>query len=334
MNSSLVSYNGTGASDSGFYIIAFQTLQNKNYLILALSFIFFITLMGNLVLLAFVYLNPSLHNPKYVAVCNLAVVDISISSVIIPQMVPVFVLNLNYVSFELCFSQMFFLHFFADMESFSLAVLAYDRLVAICLPLRYPVINTIQRMCLILAGVWFLVFLLEIYPVSLASRLSYCASRVIRSCCCEHGPVYILACGDTSYNKRLATAKTMVVLLCPLTFIIITYLIVIITVLKIASVEQCWKAFNTCFTHLLLVLTYYLPVILAYLLGNVRLMLTPDLLTAILTVTATLPPMLNPIIYSLKTEELRVIIMKVLGWKKIIYIKIKMSVMAKQIYKK
>ncbi|XP_064829005.1 olfactory receptor 10A6-like [Oncorhynchus masou masou] len=300
-----VLYNGTGSSDDGFYITAFHTLGNKNYLILALSIIYIITLMVNFVLLAVFIMNPSLQNPKYVAVCNLAVVDISLNSVIIPQMVPVFVFNLNYVSFGTCFSQMFFMHLFGDMESFSLALLAYDRVIAICFPLRYLTINTNLRMLLILLGIWTLAFLLEVYPVALASSLPYCASRVVQSCCCEHGPVYRLACSDISFNRKLATAKTLAVLLGPLSFIIFTYAVVVVAVLKFASTTQRWKAFHTCLTHLLLVLVYYLPVILAYVLGNLRLVQSPDLLTAILTVTVTLPPMLNPIIYSLKTEELR-----------------------------
>ncbi|XP_029626392.1 odorant receptor 107-1 [Salmo trutta] len=305
-----VLYNGTGSSDDGFYITAFHTLGNKNYLILALSIIYIITLMGNFVLLAVFMMNPSLQNPKYVAVCNLAVVDISLNSVIIPQMVPVFVFNLNYVSFGTCFSQMFFMHLFGDMESFSLALLAYDRVIAICFPLRYLTINTNLRMLLILLGIWTLAFLLEVYPVALASSLPYCASRVVQSCCCEHGPVYRLACSDISFNRKLATAKTLAVLLGPLSFIIFTYAVVVVAVLKFASTTQRWKAFHTCLTHLLLVLVYYLPIILAYVLGNLRLVQSSDLLTAILTVSVTLPPMLNPIIYSLKTEELREKIIK------------------------
>ncbi|XP_036393610.1 odorant receptor 107-1 [Megalops cyprinoides] len=317
MSLSVISTNGTGSADNGFYIIAFDTLDYKNYLILILSIIYIITLVGNLVLLAILFLNPSLHNPKYLAVCNLAVVDISMNSVVIPQMVPVFIFNMNYVSFGTCFSQMFFLHFFGDMESFSLAVLAYDRLVAICLPLRYTSINTNLRMFLILVGIWVLVFLLDIFPVLLAARLPYCASRVVQSCCCEHGPVYILACADISYNRNLAKAKTLCTLLGPLAFIFLTYATVVVVVLKVASAEQRRKAFTTCLTHLILVLVYYLPVILAYLLGAFRLKLSIDMLTAIMTVFVTVPPMLNPIIYSLKTEEVREKIMKLIGRQKV-----------------
>ncbi|XP_076833396.1 odorant receptor 107-1 [Brachyhypopomus gauderio] len=305
MNLTLSISSGNDSFDRGFYLIAFNTLGNKNYLILVLGLIYLITLLCNLTLLVTFMMNSSLHNPKSLAVCNLAIVDISINSVIIPQMVPVFVFDLNHISFGTCFSQMFFMHFFGDMESFSLALLAYDRLVAICFPLRYPVINTNLRMGVIIAAVWLLVFLIEIFPVTLASFLPYCNSRVVKSCCCEHGPVYVLACADTSYNKRLATVKSLVVLFGPLAFIMCSYTVVMIAVLRLATPAQRWKAFHTCLTHLLLVLVYYLPVALAYILGNLRLIQSGDMFTAIMTVTVTLPPMLNPIIYSLKTEELR-----------------------------
>uniref|UniRef100_A0A672MIB8 Odorant receptor, family D, subfamily 107, member 1 n=1 Tax=Sinocyclocheilus grahami TaxID=75366 RepID=A0A672MIB8_SINGR len=277
MNFSVAVCNGTNSFNEGFYLTAFHT-QNKNYLILALAIIY---IRG--VLLTVVLMNSSLQNPKYLALCNLAIVDISMNT---------------------CFSQMFFMHFFGDMESFSLALLAYDRLIAICWPLCYSTINTNLSMLLIIVGIWSLVVLLEIFPVVLAARLSYCGSREVNSCCCEHGPVYRLA------------SKTLTVLLGPLSFIILTYVIVVV-VTRIASISQRWKAFHTCLTHLMLVLLFYMPVILAYKLGNLRLVQNSDLFTAILTVSVTLPPMLNPIIYSLKTDELRDKIVKLLGKPKV-----------------
>lgn len=311
MNFSVAFSNGTNVFNEGFYLTAFRTLANKNYyLILVLAIIYIVTLLGNLVLLTVVVMNPSLQNPKYLAVCNLAIVDISMNSVIIPHMVPAFVFNQNYVSFGACFSQMFFMHY---MESFSLALLVYDRLIAICWPLRYSTINTNPRMLLIIVGIWSLVILLEIFPVGLAARLPYCGSREVNSCFCEHGPVYRLACTDISYNRQLATAKTLTVLIGPLSFIIFTYVIVVVAVTRIASISQRWKAFHTCLTHLLLVLLYYIPIMVAYVLGNLRLVQNVDLLTSILTVSVTIPPMLNPIIYSLKTDELRDKIVKLLG---------------------
>lgn len=107
-------------------------------------------------------------------------------------------------------------------------------------------------------------FFIELYPVTLASGLSCCRSRMVPSCCCEHGQVYNLACVDIFYNKRLALAKPLDVLLGPLTFIICSYITVMLAVLRIASATQRWKAFNTCLTHMILVFIYYLPVILAY----------------------------------------------------------------------
>ncbi|KAK1785884.1 hypothetical protein P4O66_003251 [Electrophorus voltai] len=218
MNFTFSVSNGHDSFDQGFYLIAFNTLANKNYLILALVIIYLITLLCNLTLLAVVMMNSSLQNAKFLAICNLAIVDISISSVIIPQMVPVFVFNLNHISFGTCFSQMFFLHFFGDMESFSLALLAYDRLVAICFPLRYPTINTNLSMGMIIAAIWFLVFLIEVYPVTLASLLPYCNSRVVGSCCSQSHPLIKSTIYSTTmfhshfdYNNNYPYTKELIV---------------------------------------------------------------------------------------------------------------------------
>uniref|UniRef100_A0A3B1KA35 Odorant receptor, family 40, subfamily A, member 1 n=1 Tax=Astyanax mexicanus TaxID=7994 RepID=A0A3B1KA35_ASTMX len=250
----------------------------------ALVIIYLITLFCNLVLLVMVFMNPSLQNPKFLAVSVLSFHRWSLCLCLISITFLLELVSLRFLSSN----------FFGDMESFSLALLAYDRLVAICFPLRYPYINTNFRMSFIIGGLWFLVFLLEIFPVTLASNLLYCRSRVVQSCCCEHGPVYVLACGDTSLNKQLVTAKSLVVLLAPLTFIVLSYIVVVFAVLRIASVAQRWKAFNTCVTHLALVFIYYLPVIMAYILGNLKLIQSKDLYTAVLTVCVTLPPMLKP----------------------------------------
>uniref|UniRef100_A0A8C7U3H7 G-protein coupled receptors family 1 profile domain-containing protein n=1 Tax=Oncorhynchus mykiss TaxID=8022 RepID=A0A8C7U3H7_ONCMY len=225
MGFSVLLYNGMESSDDGFYITAFHTLGNENYLILALSIMY---------------------------------------SYQIPKM--------------LCSS----LIFWVILIPFFLALLAYDRVIAICFHLRYLTINTNLRLLLILVGIWTLAFLLEVSPVTLASSLPYCASRVVHSSCCEHSPVYRLA----SFNMKLPTAKSLVVLLGPRSFIIFTYAVVV--------VQQ--NAYVLC----------YVLVLLSHpsLLGNLHLVQSSDLLAAILTVSVILPSSL------LKTEELQEKIIK------------------------
>uniref|UniRef100_A0A8C8IBL8 G-protein coupled receptors family 1 profile domain-containing protein n=1 Tax=Oncorhynchus tshawytscha TaxID=74940 RepID=A0A8C8IBL8_ONCTS len=288
MGFSVLLYNGMESSDDGFYITAFHTLGNKNYLILALSIIYFFII------------NTSLPNPKDVAVWNLTIVDISLNTVIIPQMVPVFVFNLNYVSIGTCFSQMFFTHFLGDIDSFFLALLAYDRVIAICFPLRYITINTNLRLLLILVGIWTLAFLLEVSPVALASSLPYCASRVVHSSCCEHSPVYRLA----SFRK-LATAKSLVVLLGPRSFIIFTYAVIVYVVIQMSSSKDRRKTFNTCVSHMIVVACFFIPKVLLMLVTRFGLVLTLSHRNGLIIGSTLGPSLVNPLVYCLKTKEIR-----------------------------
>ncbi|XP_051782108.1 olfactory receptor 8H2-like [Erpetoichthys calabaricus] len=290
----------------GFLLTAAGTLGIKTYQAILFSLIYVITLLGNFTVLLVVFFDKTLHTPKHFSICNLAIVDIGLNTVIIPQVVSVLIFTVNFISFDGCFSQMFFIHFFGDMGSFSLAVLAYDRLIAICFPLHYSTLNTNIRMMLIIAGTWAVVFCLDMYQVWQAAKLPYCGSRIIRGFFCEHGFVYVLACMDTSFNRKLGTGKTLVALLFPLFFILSTYMIILFIVLKIASTEQRQKAFQTCLSHLLCAFVYYIPIILTYILANLRLITSLDVLTSLLITSVILPPMLNPVIYWFNTEELKV----------------------------
>ncbi|XP_039602351.1 olfactory receptor 8H1-like [Polypterus senegalus] len=311
MNASNANINNSSLT-GGFLLTATDALGTKTYRVIIFSLIYVITLLGNGTVLFIVFFDKSLHTPKHLSICHLALVDIGLNTAFIPQVVSVLIFTVNFISFEGCFSQMFFIHFFGDMGSFSLAILAYDRLIAICFPLHYSTINTNFRMILIIAGTWIVVFCLDMYQVLEAAKLPYCSSRIIRGGCCEHGLVYVLACIDTSFNRRLGTAKTLLVLLCPLCFILSTYVIILVIVLKIASVEQRQKAFQTCLSHLLFVCVYYLPIMLAYIIANLHLVISVDVLTSLLTLIIILPPMLNPIIYWFNTEELKEKILNVL----------------------
>ncbi|XP_028656787.2 olfactory receptor 8H1-like [Erpetoichthys calabaricus] len=311
MNASNANVNNSSLT-GGFLLTASDALGTKTYRVIIFSLVYVITLLGNGTVLLVVFFDKSLHTPKHFSICNLALVDIGLNTVFIPQVVSVLIFTVNFISFEGCFSQMFFIHFFGDMGSFSLAILAYDRLIAICFPLHYSSLNTNFRMILIIAGTWALVFCSDMYQVLEAAKLPYCSSRIIRGACCEHGLVYVLACIDTSFNRKLGTAKTLFALLCPLCFIISTYIIIVVIVLKIASVEQRQKAFQTCLSHLLFVCVYYIPIMLVYILSNLRLIVSFDVLTSLLILSVILPPMINPIIYWFNTEELKEKLLNVL----------------------
>ncbi|XP_064413127.1 olfactory receptor 6N2-like [Latimeria chalumnae] len=289
---------------AGFYLMGFSQLKNTSYLFVFLSIVYVITLLGNFVLMSLIYLVQNLHTPRYVAVFNLAVVDVLYNTAYIPQMINTFLFKSNFIGFKTCFSQMFFGHYFASIECFSLAVMANDRLLAICFPLRYPSLNTNAKILLIIAMCWICLILPTLFVIILASRLSYCASTEVYSCFCEHGPIYRIACGDTSLNAKLGLLVGSIILYGPFAFIIVTYAVIAVAVIKIASAEKRRKAVSTCISHLILVLIFFVPIMVTYMLGALGVKHSLDTRNLCIVLSNTLPPMLNPIIYSLKTEEI------------------------------
>uniref|UniRef100_A0A8C4RT56 G-protein coupled receptors family 1 profile domain-containing protein n=1 Tax=Erpetoichthys calabaricus TaxID=27687 RepID=A0A8C4RT56_ERPCA len=273
----------------GFYIRGFYALQNTEYYFIFLSVVYIITLLANFLIMSIIFFAESLHTPKYFAVFSLAVVDVSYSTAIIPKAIHTFLFNSRFVYFDTCLTQLFFVHYFCSLESFALCVLAYDRLIAICFPLRSNILNSNSRMTLIIMISWTVPLVVVIIMVSLIPRLPYCKTTVVNSYFCDHGPVF-----------KIAFACFFV----PFAFIVITYIFIVNALLKIASSESRWKAFKTCSTHLTLVTIFFTPILVTYLVAWVNVNIDTDTRILNTSLSATIPPLLNPIIYTLKTEEI------------------------------
>ncbi len=190
---------------------------------------------------------------------------------------------------------MFFVFFFSSLQSVTLVVLAYDRFIAICLPLRYHNYSIVALM------------------VSLITRISFCESTVIQSYFCDHGPVYRLACNSYNINKSVGFVITSSFLIAPMIVIFLSYLGIFLALSKITTWERRLKALKTCISHLLLVGIYFFPICFTYL-AQLLLSLTPNASWVISTSLAyVVPPMLNPIIYVLNTAEIKNLLRKMLS---------------------
>nr|XP_006003075.1 PREDICTED: olfactory receptor 2A12-like [Latimeria chalumnae] len=308
--SSTETSNITIVKPSGFYLVGFTHLKNSEYLLVFLLLVYVITLLGNFTLMAVVYLHPQLHNPRYMAVFNLAMVDVLHNTTLIPKALQAFLYNSNYIEFHACFTQTFFAHYAAGMESISIVIMAYDRLVAICFPLRYPYINTNTKMFIIIASCWVSLIIPFLYMAVLNTKLSFCSSIQIPNFFCGFGAMFRLACGDTSLQLRIVQSVTIVLLYGPLVFIFLTYVAILVTVINLDSAESKKKAISTCVAHLILVLLFYGPLIINYMLSQFSLPYSYDIRNITIVLGSTLPPMLNPIIYSLKTDEIRGLLSK------------------------
>ncbi|XP_034148909.1 olfactory receptor 1500-like [Esox lucius] len=287
-----------------FYISGFTGIPHIKYYYVFLSLVYIISLMGNTFVMFVIYLHHNLHRPKYIAVFNLAFTDVCETTALVPKLLDMFLFGRQFISYGQCLTNLFFVFVFLFMQSFNLIVLAYDRLVAICLPLRYHTLVSNRSMFQLIGAAWvFAVFILLI-PVGFITRLSFCGSVVINSYFCDHGPLYRLAapCSDILPNLVMSYLDPCLVFYIPTVLIIASYICIIHALFTITLPQDRHRAIKTCTSHLILVTIFYLPINITYLLfsyipTNVRIIN--------LSLTSVLTPMLNPIIYVLKTEEFK-----------------------------
>ncbi|XP_018599466.2 olfactory receptor 2AT4-like [Scleropages formosus] len=297
-------WNVTFNRPTGFFILGFQSLPDSKYYFLFLAFIYVGTLLGNFFLMMVIWQSEALHTPKYMVVFSLSVVDVSHSTALVPKCIHQFLFDSRFVTYDLCLTQMFFVHVFYVLESFLLVIMAFERLVSICFPLRSNTIITNRRMFCIIAFCLALAFAIMLTLIILITHLSFCKPiPTVISYYCDHGPVFKMACSDNTPNWKATTFYMIAVIFVPLAFILMSYVCIIVAISRITSVESRWKAFKTCTVHLTLVGILFMPTLVTYTIAWIY--ITIDVNTRILntSLSALLPPLLNPIIYTLKTEE-------------------------------
>ncbi|XP_064159069.1 olfactory receptor 52E4-like [Anguilla rostrata] len=298
-----------------FFFISGLSMPHAKYYYVFLCFVFVVSVLGNSFVMFSIHKEASFHTPKYMAVFNLVVADLAESTALIPNLIAMFLFDSQYISFDACLANMFFVYFFSSLQSLTLTVLAYDRLVAICLPLRYHAIITMQAMAVILTVVWAYDSVLLILMVSLVPRLSFCKSIVVESYFCDHGPIFRMACNNNHVNIIMGIINMILLLYVPFFLTVLSYVFISGALFKIASWEGRFKAIKTCSAHLIMVAIYYMPILSIYMAGlffpiqpNVRIMNT--------SFSKAITPMMNPIIYVLNTEEFKEFIKKLFRRKK------------------
>ncbi|XP_039602374.1 olfactory receptor 1M1-like [Polypterus senegalus] len=289
-----------------FYIRGLRDMSFANCFYIFLFIVYIFAVFSNVFVIMLINLDQSLHNPKYLAVVHLALVDLGTTTAVIPKVIEMFLFNSSFISYEACLA-MFFVHFFNSMQSLSLVILAYDRFLAICFPLQYHSINTNSRMVGLIVSLWMFAAVSLSITVLLITRLSFCKSTVINSYFCDHGPVYRLACNDSYPNLIAGWLDTALFLFTPLGLILCSYILIGVALLKIASTDGRQKALKTCISHIILVIIFYVPLAITYVTAqfvdsNIRILNN--------SLSATIPSMMNPIIYTLKTDEMKAAIKK------------------------
>ncbi|KAM8740976.1 olfactory receptor 1468-like [Acanthopagrus schlegelii] len=187
-----------------FIISGFIGIPNIKFYYVFLFFVYVVSVLGNTAVMAVIYLDHNLRAPKYIAVFNLAFVDLFSSSAMVPKVLDIFLFNHHYIPYNNCLTYLFFCFTCFSMQSFNVAALAYDRLMAIFYPLHYRIKVTNKSMLSLIASFWVLVITLVLFAVGFITRLSFCKSVVIQSYFCDYGPLYKLACNDITPNRIIA----------------------------------------------------------------------------------------------------------------------------------
>ncbi|XP_043929020.1 olfactory receptor 2AT4-like [Protopterus annectens] len=247
----------------------------------------------------------------YFLLSNLAVQDIILSTITIPKMLAIFLVNSKTVSFNACFAQLGILHSLGVSEGFFLVVMAFDRYVAICSPLHYMSIMTKRVLIQMTLASWIIAFVIIVPPVILAAHLPFCGPDQVSNGFCDHFFVVRLACTDITLHTDLAFFTVMTLSLLLSSVVVFSYMKIIVTVLKINSAEGRKKAFSTCSSHLTVITTYYISGAITY--SSYKLGSTSDEFHAFGTIFFTiLTPTLNPFVYVLRNKEIKSAVKKIL----------------------
>nr|XP_027780961.1 olfactory receptor-like protein OLF2 [Marmota flaviventris] len=271
-------------------------------------FVFFflvygITLIANLGMILLIKVDPRLHTPMYYFLSNLSFCDICYSSTVSPKMLADFLSEQKEIPYDLCAIQMYFFGAFADVECLMLAVMAYDRYVAICNPLLYTIAMS-RRICTQLVAVAYLVGLVDsAIHTCLTFRLSFCNSNVINHFFCDIPPLLALSCSDTSINEIVMFTFIGCVVGLSIVTVLLSYSYIITTIFRMNSAEGRRKAFSTCASHLIAVAIFHGTLLFMYFRPSSSYSMDTDKMASVFYTVVI--PMLNPLIYSLRNKDVK-----------------------------
>ncbi|XP_060100500.1 olfactory receptor 1F1-like [Heteronotia binoei] len=298
-----------------FVFLGFSGIPNRHiYLFLPFLAIYLVTVLGNLMIFTLIQLDPSLRTPMYYFLSHLSFLDICISSVTVPKILVNFLRQRQTISYNQCMAQMFFLLSFTGAEAALLAVMACDRYAAICKPLHYSRLMS-PKVCTILAlATWIWGALNSTLQTMLSTMLSFCGVNQIDHIFCDIPPLLKIACNDAHVNEITVHIASYIVAGGPFFFILLSYSLILSSILKIRSTTGKHKAFSTCGSHLLVVVIYYGNALVNYNRSSAGYSLETDTLVSIMYCMVS--PMLNPLIYSLRNKEVKGALKNIVGGQK------------------
>ena len=289
------------------------------YLRLAL-FVMFLTvyllsLMGNTLIIFIVLMDSKLQTPMYIFLGNLSFLEIWYTTVTVPKLLATCLSQVVTISVSGCIMQYYFFFSMGATECILLAVMAYDRYLAICSPLRYSFLMNFQVCLQFSAGSWIGGFIAPVLPTVLVSYLNFCGSQKINHFFCDSEPIFQLSCSDTFLVEALGYTCTSVVILSSFLLTMSSYGHIVVTIIKLSSREARKKTFSTCASHLTVVTIYYGTIIFAYVRPPAKHNFTMGKVVSVFYCVVT--PLLNPLVYILRNKDVKKAFRKVLERKRL-----------------
>ncbi|XP_030042524.1 olfactory receptor 1509-like [Microcaecilia unicolor] len=271
--------------------------------------LYLLTISGNLLIMVTVHVDPRLHSPMYFFLSNLSFLDLCYATVTVPRSLVDFLSRSKTISFNECITQLFFLHFFAGTECFLLTLMAYDRYVAICNPLRYTTVMN-RRVCFqLVASTWLASFAHSFTQALLTFQLPFCGPSKINHFFCDVHPLSVLACSSVFIIEVVMIANSGMISVSCFVILLASYTGILSTILKIRSADGRRKAFSTCASHLTVVTLFFAPCVFMYMRPSMT--FPADKVVSVFYTVVT--PLLNPIIYTLRNEEVKTAIKRLRG---------------------
>uniref|UniRef100_A0A8D2B9Z9 G-protein coupled receptors family 1 profile domain-containing protein n=1 Tax=Sciurus vulgaris TaxID=55149 RepID=A0A8D2B9Z9_SCIVU len=319
MSASFKGSNSSKFQVSEFILMGLPGIHSwEHWLSLPLALLYLSTIGANVLILTTIYQDPALKQPMYLFLGILSVVDMGLATTIVPKILAIFWFDAKAISLPECFAQIYAIHCFIAMESGIFLCMAFDRYVAICHPLRYPLIVTNS---FIIKATLFMVLRngLGVIPVPvLAAQRHYCSRNEIEHCLCSNLGVTSLACDDRRPNSICQLVLAWLGMGSDLCLIILSYALILRSVLRLSSAEAVSKALSTCSSHLILIFFFYTAIVVVSVthLAETKNALIPVLLNVLHNI---IPPSLNPLVYALRNKELRE------GFQKVFYLGLQMK---------
>ncbi|XP_029771055.1 olfactory receptor 51A7-like [Suricata suricatta] len=305
-------FNASEVEISTFFLTGISGMEHAHiWVSISICLMYLLAILGNCTILFFIKTETSLHEPMYYFLSMLAFSDLGLSISSLPTMLRIFLFNATGISPNACFAQEFFIHGFSAMESSVLFIMSIDRFIAIYSPLRHT--STLTSARVFKTGLVFAIkSILLVFPFPfILKRLKFCRKSLLSHSYCLHQDVMKLACSDNKVNifYGLCVALTaMFDLVC----ISVSSILILKLVLGIASHKGRLKVLNTCISHICAVLIFYVPIITLAIIHRFAKNVSPVLRVIIADIFLLVPPLMNPIVYSVKSQQIRnLILMKV-----------------------